>query len=143
MINIIFGLVIIFILNSCGGGGGAAPVVSDPAPVIVSSSITGTIKFTGGTANLTANITDNNAVSSVNIDITGPLGTSQVAATQSGNIWSAALSFPANENIFNQDAVYSVVIKAFDGNGNITSSSASTVTVSAMLRPPEPPSFTP
>ena len=139
-----FGIALLSQLSvvSCGGGSTGPTFSNDAAPKIHSSSVTpSTLVFTGGSVAVAANITDNKSVKSVDVVVSGPLGTNTSSATQIGDDWSVTLDLPVNENTNNQDDVYSVIIKAHDGSSNTTNSGSYTVTVVSMVRPPEPPTF--
>lgn len=130
---------------ACGGGGGSGGGSSSTPsesvdPVLSSINISPlTIHFTGGDVTVSADATDNVGIASVVVNVSGA-GSQQVSlSNSSGDTYSGTVSLPANESLVNQDAVYSLQIVAADDASNQASSASFNVTVSSMLRPPEPP----
>ncbi len=142
-------LSLLICLCACGGGSGGSSFSKKSAaatspPSISDISITPiNLRFTGGNVQVDCTVTDNRGVVSVDVDVAGPSGSQVFAMTASGDDYSATVPVSANENIYEENAIYTFVIKATDTDNNKFNSTSFTVTVQAMKRPPDPPAVIP
>lgn len=135
-------LVIVYLSTSCigGGGGGGSGSSNKKAPDITGITISPLqVRFSGGDITVDASVTDNDGVSSVVIEVAGTVNQNVAASNSSGDNYTAVVSLPANEDLFEIENDFTLTIRATDAKGNIKRTLPYTVTVEAMRRPPAPP----
>lgn len=149
MKNILAILIIACCLAACGHGGGSSKSSTPSAaalsgPTIINVNVSPVnLRFSGGTVQVDCTVLDNRGVASVDVEAAGPAGTQLFSMSATGDDYNAGVILAANESIYEEAAVYTLIIKATDTDNNKYNSSSFTVTVQAMKRPPDPPAVIP
>jgi hypothetical protein len=110
--------------------GGQSPA-AEPGPSIANGTVTpGSLPHTGGWVEITADVTDEDGVEAVNVELRGSDGsTFGVLMTGFGDHYSGSVELPAN--FWELPSQYTVWISAGDDSGAFASEQIGDVTVEA------------
>ena len=134
-------------LAGCGGGGGGGGAGPSPAaditpPTVTVTSYTKLLSATGGSADITALVTDAGGVARVEAKITAPDSTVSTLPmpAKGGGSYGASFQAPANSTTLSKE--YAFTVYAYDNAGNQGPAGPYTFMVPSAENPPNPPPFT-
>ncbi|MBI3946796.1 MAG: hypothetical protein HY321_12810 [Armatimonadetes bacterium] len=126
-----------------GGDGQGGGVSGDREPPAISNVAASpvSVRFTGGTVALSAEVTDAGGVAAVWADVTAPDGasTSQPMSPAFGAAYAGEWTAPPNTGESGAPLTFTLLVRARDQAGNTSAAEAVTITVQAPGLPPAGP----
>ncbi len=130
-------VLLVALLAGCGGGGGGGGSIVGPTISNIQVFPQG-LGFTGGTVQVTADVTSSRAITSVQVQAIGPTTITSPMTQTTGATYVGTVQLPANNGSAN--VTYQIKVLAEDaGGGKSSATSSSSVVVSSPDNPPPPP----